>query len=40
MKNVRSKGDVLKKDIENRLGLTFFTFYDPDNNGLMVCDLK
>ncbi|KRF13512.1 VOC family protein [Paenibacillus sp. Soil787] len=36
---VRSKG---AKDggIEARLGVRFFTFYDPDGNGLMVCENK
>lgn len=34
---VKSKGAVVKGDIESRFGLTYFTFYDPDGNGLMVC---
>lgn len=34
---VQSKGAVIAGGIEHRLGLSFFTFYDPDGNGLMVC---
>lgn len=38
--HVQSKGALLHSGIENRLGLTFFTFYDIDGNGLMVCQTK
>jgi hypothetical protein len=37
---VQSKGAALLSGIENRFGLSFFTFYDPDGNGLMVCQSK
>lgn len=37
---VQSKGAVLHSGIEKRLSLTFFTFYDLDGNGLMVCQTK
>jgi hypothetical protein len=38
--HVRNKGAKVKTGIENRLGVSFFTFYDPDDNGLMVCQSK
>jgi hypothetical protein len=37
---VQTKGGIIHEGIENRLGLSFFTFYDPDGNGLMVCQSK
>jgi hypothetical protein len=36
---VQSKGASIQAGIENRLGLSFFTFNDPDGNGLMVCQI-
>jgi catechol 2,3-dioxygenase-like lactoylglutathione lyase family enzyme len=38
--HVRNKGATIKTGIENRFGVSFFTFYDPDDNGLMVCQSK
>lgn len=37
---VQSKGAELRSGIEQRLGLTCFTFYDLDGNGLMVWQLE
>jgi len=37
---VRSKGAQVPAGLESRLGVRFFTFYDPDGNGLMVCEGK
>lgn len=37
---VRSKGAKVGGGMETRLGVRFFTFYDPDGNGLMVCESK
>ena len=34
--HVRAKGGVSAKEIESRLGVSFFIFEDPDGNGLMV----
>lgn len=38
LEHVRSKGARVDGGMETRLGVRFFTFYDPDNNGLMVCE--
>lgn len=35
--HVLRKGAMDVSAITTRLGLTFFTFHDPDGNGLMVC---
>jgi catechol 2,3-dioxygenase-like lactoylglutathione lyase family enzyme len=35
---VRSKGAKVDGGIATRFGVRFFTFYDPDGNGLMVCE--
>ncbi|MBB6671826.1 VOC family protein [Cohnella nanjingensis] len=35
---VISKGAQVERGIEERLGVRFFIFYDPDHNGLMVCE--
>jgi catechol 2,3-dioxygenase-like lactoylglutathione lyase family enzyme len=40
MAYVRSKGAMVKGGIERRHGMAFFIFYDPDGNGLMVCESK
>ncbi|GIP40767.1 hypothetical protein J31TS4_40470 [Paenibacillus sp. J31TS4] len=37
MEYVRSKG-IKVDDLEMRAGTLYFTFYDPDGNGLMVCE--
>lgn len=37
---VRSKGAKADEGIKCRLGVRFFTFHDPDGNGLMVCEHK
>jgi hypothetical protein len=34
---VQNKGALIHGGIEHRLGLSFFTFYDPDGNGMIVC---
>ncbi|QYR20756.1 VOC family protein [Paenibacillus sp. sptzw28] len=38
--HVIAKGASNVSGIETRSGLTQFTFYDPDRNGLMVCESK
>ncbi|WP_199616248.1 VOC family protein [Paenibacillus alkalitolerans] len=38
--HVLAKGAANVSDIAARLGLSFFTFNDPDGNGLMVCQTK
>lgn len=37
---VRSKGATAEEGIQERLGVRFFVFHDPDGNGMMVCEKK
>lgn len=36
--HVRSKGAIVDKGIESRLGIRCFLFHDPDGNGQLVCE--